>query len=456
MAVMRSKLRKTSEQGSSEGLSSTRPLPQVHATRQGANIASTGNNTVFLNRSGTRRSARAGPALLQLQRRYGNRFVQRLLASAQKKDARAESRAPSRPRLARNHNISPRIQRRLVTFGTLPDVNALLGLLGPNAGLTLAMNAVNNQVQINAVLPAAPPSPTLRGRLTTIINHATQHAELIVARGQAQVFVGAFPQPSDLTVTRVQQVDIDDILAIEAGAPGNGVAAAMHEIEENFQAHGVTPVAGTDRFARSHQRAIDLAENPVAAELVGPGRRIAFVQVPGTIVPSFVIPFIGRIPGFITPVANTTAMFVDYENYYLGITSRFVPATQDFQVVNAQRFPPTVVSTRTIDNFASGSNALPGGSAAVVAAAVADVGANPTATVRIRGFTDDTGGAAINLTVSGRRSNTVQAALQAAGVGRGRMHAEGLGATNFLNGNTNNAERAANRRVVITVARPQL
>lgn len=393
-------------------------------------------------------------ASLPSQPGNGNHDVHRLLALKKNGNAGRAGAISSKP--GGNNDRLPAIQRRLVTFGTLPDVNALLGLLGPQAGLTLALNVANNQAQINAVLPAPPPSPTLRNRLTTIINHATQHAEIIVARGQPQVFVGAFPQPSDLTVTRTQQVDIDDILAIEAGAPGNGVAVAIHEIEENFQAHGTVPVAGTDRFAAAHERATTLAENPVAAELVGPGRRVALVQVPGTIVPSFVLPFVGPIPGFINPVANTTAAFFDYENYFLGITSRFVAATQDSQIVNAQRFPQTVVSTRTIDNFASGSNALPAGSAAITAAAAADVAANPTATVHIQGFTDDTGSAAVNLTVSGSRATSVQGGLQAAGVGQGRMHAEGLGATNFLNANANAAERAANRRVVITVVRPQL
>jgi outer membrane protein OmpA-like peptidoglycan-associated protein len=382
--------------------------------------------------------------------------VQQTGASAPKKSENARLQSSISSESRGNSNGFRAVQRRLVTFGTLPDVNALLGLFSPRAGLTLALNVANNQVQINAVLPAPPPSPTLRNRLTTIINHATQHAEVIVARGQPQVFVGAFPQPSDLTVTRTQQIDIDDILAIEAGAPGNGVAVAIHEIEENFQAHGTAPVAGTDRFGRAHQQAITLAENPVAAELVGAGRRIAFVQVPGTIVPGFVLPFIGPIPGFINPLANTTATFVDYENYYLGITSRFVAATQDSQVVNAQRFPQAVVSARTIDNFVSGSGALPAGGAAIIAAATADVAVNPTATVHIRGFTDNTGGAAVNLTVSGARATAVQGALQAAGIGQGRLHAEGLGATNFLNANANAADRAANRRVVITVVRPQL
>lgn len=352
-------------------------------------------------------------------------------------------------------SAGPRIQRRLVTFGTLADVNALLGLLGPNAGLTLALNVATNQVQINAVLGGAPPSATLRARLTAIINHVTQHAEVIVARGQPQVFVGAFPQPSDLTVTRVQQVDIDDILAVEAGAPGNGVAFAMHEIEENFQAHGVTPVAGRDRFAAAHRQAETRAENPVAAELVGPGRRVAFVTVPGGIVAGFTFgPF--SVPGIISPAANTTASFFDYENYYLGVTRVFTPATQDVRITNARRFPKVVVSTRTIDNFVSGSNALPAAAAALVAAAAADVAANPTSTVLIQGFSDSVGGAAGNLRLSQRRADAARTALQGAGVGQLRIHAEGLGETSFVAPNVTAADRARNRRVVITVTRPQL
>src|SRR5262249_28503828 len=154
----------------------------------------------------------------------------------------------------------------------------LLGLIGPPAGLTLNLNVATNQTRISATAPGAPTSPALRTLLTNIINHATQHAEVIIARGQPQVQVGAFPQPSDMTVTRVQQIDIDDILAIEAGAAGNGVAKAAHEIQENFQAHGVKPVAGTDRFPAAHTSGVR-AESDVAEQVVGPGRRDGGVTV---------------------------------------------------------------------------------------------------------------------------------------------------------------------------------
>jgi outer membrane protein OmpA-like peptidoglycan-associated protein len=370
--------------------------------------------------------------------------------------------APTRPttadesRPARIGRATPAVQRRLVAFGAVADINALIGLLGPASGLTLVWNPVNNQVTIGAVLPGAAPSPTARARLTTITNHATQHAELSVGRSQPLVVVGAFPQPTDLTVTRVQRVDIDDILAIEAGAPGNGVAVAMHEIEENFQAHGVTPVPGVDRFADAHQQAIDIAESPVASELVGPSRRLATVAVPGRIIPSFFLPFFGRIPGAVVPVANMTAIFIDYENYYLGFTVEFVPATLDNRIVNSSRFPVTTVLSRTIDNFATGSSVLPATGAPAIAAVNAAVAANPTATVRIRGFTDEVGPASFNLTLSRQRADSAQAAIAAPTT---RVHSEGLGETNFVAPTgpaATAADRARNRRVVITVARPQL
>ena len=229
----------------------------------------------------------------------------------------------------------------------------------------------------------------------------------------------------------------------------------MHEIEENFRAHGVVPVAGTDRFAAAHQQAITLAENPVAAELVGPGLRVALVAVPGTIVPGLHIGPLS-IPGVISPIANTTAFFFDYENYYLGVTSLANAATQDTRVTQAGRFPKVTVSARTIDNFVSGSAAIPAAGAALIAAAVADVAANPTLTVLVQGFTDNAGAAGANRTRSQQRANAVRAVLQGAGIGQLRIHAEGLGATTFVAPNATAADRARNRRVVITVTRPRL
>ena len=88
----------------------------------------------------------------------------------------------------------------------------------------------------------------------------------------------------------------------------------------------------------------------------------------------------------------------------------------------------------------------------MVALAVADINANPAATVRVEGFADDSellGG----LTSTGRAIE-VESLLIAAGVARTRIHAVGRGRTNFAFANDTPAHRALNRRVVITVTRP--
>jgi outer membrane protein OmpA-like peptidoglycan-associated protein len=335
------------------------------------------------------------------------------------------------------------IQRRFVAFGTLPDVNALLGLIGPPSGLNLNLNTAINQVQIASVLPGAPRSPALNTELTTIINHATQHAEVIVGRGQPEVEVGAFPQPSDMTVTRVQQIDIDDMLAIEAGARGNGVAAAAHEIQENFTAHAAAPVGGADRFLPAHQIAVQ-TESDIAEQLVGPGRHVAQTGV--------------------NTSPTTKTEVVDYDNYYLVFTATITAATRNVTISKARRAAPVNVSNRTIDQFGPGSAALPAGAAAVITAAVADVAANATSTVRIEGFSAEpaAGGGIFGsvvgvlgaLTESQQRADAVLAAMRVAGVSAGRMNSVGRGPTNFVAANDTEPHRLQNRRVVITVRRP--
>jgi len=336
----------------------------------------------------------------------------------------------------------PQVQRLFVAFGTLPDVNALLNLIGPPSGLNLNLNVGINQVQIAGAPSATPRSRALQTELTTIINHATQHAEIIVGRGQPEVEVGAFPQPSDMTVTRVQQIDIDDILAIEAGAPGNGVAAVAHEIQENFNAHAAAPVAGTNLFPLAHQAAVE-TESDVAVQLVGPGRHVAMASA--------------------QTGPTTRTEIVDYENYFLVFTATVTAATHNVTVSNARRAAPVNVSRRTLDNFGPGSAALPAGAAAVIAAAVTDVGNSPTSTVLIEGFSDAAPGGGLiagvfglmgSLLESQQRADAVLNALQGAGVPPIRMHATGQGPTNFVAANDTEPHRALNRRVVITVRRP--
>lgn len=334
--------------------------------------------------------------------------------------------------LVENHNASAIIQRRLVTFGKLPDVNALLGLLGPPAGLKLSMDHKNKQIKIDSLVTGfGMQSPTLFTRLLTIINHPNQHAVVIVARRQPDVFVGTFP-PSK---TRVQQIDIDYIIAIERKAPGNGVALAIHEIEENFQAYGVRQVPGVDRFRRAHKQAIALAENPVASELVLPGRRLA-------------------VAIWSHNHGKTRTYLLDYNTYYLLVKVNVILATRDLQVTDSRRLAKFKIISRTIDKYGSGSIAMPSMGAANIEFIAAVVAANRYSTVLVESFTDNRSSQSINLRVSQQRADSVRAALQAAGVGAIRIHAEGRGAINFIAPNDTAANRALNRRVVITVTRP--
>ena len=142
----------------------------------------------------------------------------------------------------------PMAQRRLIATGSQADVDSFIDLVAPAIGQDLKRDPVTNEIQTIAsrILPAT--SPALQGILTTIMDDKVQNAEVNFGTHQAGVSVGAFPTPSDLTASRVQRIDMDDVLAIEAGAPGNGVAKLAHEITENYQAHASVPVAGLDLF----------------------------------------------------------------------------------------------------------------------------------------------------------------------------------------------------------------
>lgn len=73
--------------------------------------------------------------------------------------------------------------------------------------------------------------------------------------------------------------------------------------------------------------------------------------------------------------------------------------------------------------------------------------ADPALSLSVDGHTDDTGNAAHNLQLSGRRAAAVVAALVAAGIDPARLQSQGFGATRPVADNTTDAGRAQNRRV---------
>jgi outer membrane protein OmpA-like peptidoglycan-associated protein len=80
---------------------------------------------------------------------------------------------------------------------------------------------------------------------------------------------------------------------------------------------------------------------------------------------------------------------------------------------------------------------------------------NPTETVQIVGYTDSTGGDAINLPLSQNRAQSVESYLVSRGVQPQRISTQGLGAQNPVASNDTADGRAQNRRVEIFVAYPK-
>jgi outer membrane protein OmpA-like peptidoglycan-associated protein len=80
---------------------------------------------------------------------------------------------------------------------------------------------------------------------------------------------------------------------------------------------------------------------------------------------------------------------------------------------------------------------------------------HPKRTVLIEGFTDSTGSAAYNQTLSERRAMSVRRSLQAMGVGRERIAIRGFGESYPIASNQTSEERQLNRRVEIVLSNEQ-
>lgn len=340
------------------------------------------------------------------------------------------------------NRIQPRIQRRLFVSGANnADPVAYLTIVGDAGGFRLGWSFANPRVSIlgNTVAPAT--SQNARSILTQVINHPTQHAEMFIGTHQPGVFVGAFPGAGNT----VQDVDIDDIQSLNASLPGQGTAKAFHEMFENFNAHG-TP--GLGAFGPSHAAALERESN-VAEDQGIAGRRLNDASII-TPLPNFLATLLGLPTG---PGISYDLHRQIFTHYFLDMIQRrtTTAAGTDFEIIRAVRTPKTQLSQLTIDNFASGSNVVPGGGAANLAATLAVLNANPASTLLLEGFADSTGTVDVNLRVSRNRADAVQAFFIANGITANRIAVVGRGETNFVGPNNTPAGRALNRRVVLTV-----
>lgn len=325
------------------------------------------------------------------------------------------------------------VQPRLLATGTDADIQRFIVLAQAAMGEQLTLDPTTHEITPSGSLATPGTSPAFAQAMHRIMDDATQDAEAHFGQAQPRVAVGAFPTPDDMTGSTEQRIDMDDVEAIETGAPGNGLGKLAHELTENYTAHAAAPVAGVNQFPAAHDAGLS-AESDVAEDTVGPGRRVAGVDTPD--------------------VGNAFTRIQDFETYYLVFTLTRNNATADFAVSNAHQAPRVNILTNTIDHFVTGSAALPVPAPPEIAAAAAAVAGDPTATVRIEGFADTTGTVAGNIILSNNRAGTVSAALQAAGVDAGRIHAVGRGQDAPVAGNDTEANRALNRRVTIIVDRP--
>ena len=133
-------------------------------------------------------------------------------------------------------------------------------------------------------------------------------------------------------------------------------------------------------------------------------------------------------------ILRTALRFIeDYEDYFVVMDFKSVnpPAgtAPNAIVTGARQVTPTVIATFTIDNFATGSDVVPGAGVASLTAAAALLTADPTAALHIEGFTDDVGDPANNLDLAQRRADNGKTIIGAA-LAR-RIAAIGRGETSF-------------------------
>jgi hypothetical protein len=275
----------------------------------------------------------------------------------------------------------PLIRPRLFVSGAAPDLKAFFDLLEPASGYTLKRDPKTGQVTAVSAKDR-PPSIVLAAELMTILEDPQQDAEINVGRTQTGTRFGAFPSkvpeqtpPKSGREGLVQEVRIDQMAALEKGAPGAGATKLAHEMLENFHAHSPEVIkqfrANTVKypdamwggvFDESHREAIE-KENLIAAELGHPGGRQNTFGVP-----------MGR------PPREFTRWIEDHEQYFL------VWDSTGGVVSNSRRVARARVSSFIIPGFQPGSDRIPEAGRKIIDQVAADMQKNPTVSARVEGL----------------------------------------------------------------------
>ncbi len=102
-------------------------------------------------------------------------------------------------------------------------------------------------------------------------------------------------------------------------------------------------------------------------------------------------------------------------------------------------------------NFSSGSNVIDSTSMNEVKNISEIMKAYPNVSIKVGGYTDNTGEDAANLKLSSERAAAVKAALVATGIADARLESEGYGEQHPAESNDTEEGRAANRRIAVSV-----
>jgi OOP family OmpA-OmpF porin len=103
--------------------------------------------------------------------------------------------------------------------------------------------------------------------------------------------------------------------------------------------------------------------------------------------------------------------------------------------------------------FATGTTALAAGAEAELDEIASVLNANPMATARLEGYTDNVGQADLNQSLSGQRAMAVKDQLVARGVDENRLQIVGMGSANPIADNATAEGRAKNRRIEFVVTK---
>jgi outer membrane protein OmpA-like peptidoglycan-associated protein len=287
-------------------------------------------------------------------------------------------------------SVAPMIQRRLLMTGSKADIKGAFELLEPASGFTLKYDPKTHEVSIVASV-LKPQSFVLASELFTIMSDPARDAEIHLGRDQAGVSFGAFPPNSQALEDKpVQEIRIDQMLALEKDAPGAGVAKLAHEIVENYTAHDpqVQAFSWEVAFSESHSKALE-AEDSIEAELGHPGPRRNTFNVE-----------MGR------GKSRKLLEIEDRETYFLVLDKG-----SKGKVSNARRVGRLKVSTHKITGFGAGSDNLPSASTDTIAALATEMKNNPTASVLLEGFASGGKSTQADARLAEHRASEVQDAV---------------------------------------------